>query len=130
MPTDDNNALKCQPIAAMDDGDDAVFDRLLAADFVHQNPADPAGRRQLTERWRRAFPDAHDQVEAQIAEGDTVVTRWSSRGTHRGELFGISPTGKAVTVRGIFVDRIAAGQVVEHRDEADLLGCMAQLGVA
>ena len=136
MSTADNKALIRQLIAAMNDGDDAVFDRLLAADFVHQNPADPAmppgpaGMRQITERWRRAFPDAHDQVEAQIAEGDTVVTRWSFRGTHQGELFGIAPTGKAVTMSGIFIDRIAAGQVVEHWDEADILGLREQLGAA
>ena len=67
-------------------------------------------------------------MEDQIAEGDTVVTRWSFRGTHRGELFGIAPTGKAVTMSGIFIDRIADGQVVEHWDEADILGLMEQLG--
>jgi len=33
---------------------------------------------------RTAFPDYHRTIEAQVAEGDLVVTRWTMRGTHRG----------------------------------------------
>jgi hypothetical protein len=39
-------------------------------------------------------------VEQQFAEGDFVATRWTARGTHEGELIGIQPTGKQVTVSG------------------------------
>ena len=46
----------------------------------------------------RAFPDARFALEDQIAEGDTVVSRWTARGTHRGEFLGIAPSGEEVTV--------------------------------
>ena len=77
--------------------------------------------------WLPAFPDGRETVEDQIAEGDKVVTRWSFRGTHNGVLFGIEPTGKNVTLTGIFIDRIEDGKIVEHWDEADILGLMEQL---
>jgi len=31
-----------------------------------------------------AFPDLHFSVENLIAEGDEVVARWISQGTHKG----------------------------------------------
>jgi predicted ester cyclase len=39
---------------------------------------------------RAAFPDLRTTIEHQVAEGDTVATRATLRGTHRGALFGVS----------------------------------------
>jgi predicted ester cyclase len=64
-----------------------------------------------------------------VAEGDMVVTRWRARGTHRGELMGIAPTGKEVAIKGIDVLRIAGGRMVERWAEYNDLELMQQLGV-
>jgi predicted ester cyclase len=56
------------------------------------------------------------------------VTRWSAAGTHRGELMGIPPTGRAVTITGIIATRFEGGRAVEEWEEMDLLGLMRQLG--
>ena len=37
-------------------------------------------------------------IEDQIAEGDEVVTRLTFLGTHKGELMGLPPTGKTITM--------------------------------
>jgi predicted ester cyclase len=79
--------------------------------------------------YRTAFPNIHVTIEDQIAEGDKVVTRWTGHGTHQGELMGIPPTNKAVTVTGIAIDRIVAGKIVEHWENFDQLGMLVQLGV-
>ena len=80
--------------------------------------------------FRRAFPDFRSTVEDQIAEGDKVVTRWTMRGTHRGEFRGIAPTGGRITVRGMGIFRFSdEGKVVESWDNFDQLGMMQQLGV-
>jgi predicted ester cyclase len=78
---------------------------------------------------RAAFPDIHETVEDIIAEGDTVVTRTTWRGTHQGALLGIAPTGKHVSVSGIDISRVASGKFVEHWQSADNLGLLQQLGV-
>jgi predicted ester cyclase len=54
--------------------------------------------------------------------------RITARGTQQGELIGISPTGKEVSVTGIDIDRVSGGNIVEHWSEADTLGIMQQLG--
>jgi len=75
------------------------------------------------------FPDAQWTIEDQIAEGDRVVTRWMSTGTHTGTFMGISPTGRQLRISGICIDRIAGGKIVEEWEEWDTLGMMQQSAV-
>lgn len=79
--------------------------------------------------YRGAFPDLEMTVEDIVAEGDKVITRWTARGTHEGELMGIPPTGKQVTVTGITIDRYVRGKNVKSWSNWDALGMMRQLGV-
>jgi predicted ester cyclase len=68
-------------------------------------------------------------IEDIIAEGETVIARWSCRGQHTGELNGIAPTGKQFAVTGIAIARFAGGKMVEGFVNWDALGLMQQLGV-
>src|SRR5436190_2066921 len=68
-------------------------------------------------------------VDEQIAEGDKVASRWTGRGTHDGDLMGVAPTGKQVTVSGLTFSRLANGKVVEEYTNWDTFGMMQQLGV-
>ena len=77
----------------------------------------------------KAFPDLHLTVEDMIAEGDKVVTRFTSRGTQTGAFMGIPPTGKQVTVSSIVIARIADGKIVEEWGLDDQMGMLQQLGV-
>jgi predicted ester cyclase len=76
----------------------------------------------------RAHGRRQSTVKEQIAEGDTVATRWKAHGTHDGELAGIAPTGKEVTVKGFTFSRLENGKVVEERQVWDALGMLVQLG--
>ena len=87
------------------------------------------GLRQLVTMFFTAFPDVHITIEDQIADGDKVVTRWTARGTHQGNLQGIAPTGKQITVSGISIDRFEAGKIAEEWELFDRMGMMQQLGV-
>lgn len=78
---------------------------------------------------RSAFPNLHFTIEDQIAEGDRVVTRWVAEGTHEGDYQGVPPTGKIAHVRGIDIDRVVDGKVVECWTSVDELGLMIQLGL-
>jgi ketosteroid isomerase-like protein len=71
----------------------------------------------------------HVKVEEMIAEGDRVMVRWSSRGTHLGESHGLPPTGKQVTNSGINIFRVADGKIAEVWDIFDRLWLWQQLGV-
>ena len=78
--------------------------------------------------YRTAFPDLRLTIEAQVSEGDLVVTRWKASGTHQGELFGIAPTGKQATVTGISLTRVSGGKIAEDWTNWDTLGLLQQLG--
>ena len=112
-----------------------VADEIIATDFVGHDPAlpeptrGPDGVKQAAAGYRAAFPDLTCTVVQQVAEGDTVVTRWTAQGTHEGELFGIAPTGKQATITGISVTRIVGGKMVEDHTNWDTFGMMVQLGV-
>lgn len=71
----------------------------------------------------------HITVDEMIAEGDRVMVRWTSHGTHQGELFGLPPTNKQVTISGINIFRVADGKIVEIYDIFDRLWMWQQLGV-
>jgi steroid delta-isomerase-like uncharacterized protein len=83
--------------------------------------------KQFLRQYREAFPDLQITIEDQIAEGEKVVTRWSSRGTHQGEFRGIGPTGNEVRLTGIGIFRFSDGKVVESWDNFDQLGMLRQL---
>ncbi len=114
-------------------GNLATIDELVASDFVMHAPSGdipgPAGAKQFVTMLREAFPDLHLTIEDQVADGDRVVTRWTSEGTHLGEFQGIPPTGKHGTMTGIDIDRVVDGKVVECWVNEDDLGLLQQLGV-
>ncbi len=87
------------------------------------------GFSQYVSIFRTAFPDLNLTIEDQIVQGDEVVTRYIARGTHRGDLMGIAPTGKKVTVTGMVLDRYSHGKLIESWNQTDNLGLMQQLGV-
>ena len=92
-------------------------------------PPGPEGLKSLISIYRAAFPDVHFTIEDQIAEGDKVVTRWSSRGTHKGALMGIPATGKQTVSAGITMTKFLAGKAIESWNSWDRLGLMQQIGV-
>ena len=110
------------------------IDELYTPDFVwHEPDQDIRGfeeARQFLSTYLTAFPDMRVSVEEAIAEGDKVVTRWTIRGTHQGELeeFG-PPTGKQIEIKGITIHRIEDGKIAEEWERYDNLSIMQQLGL-
>ncbi len=92
-------------------------------------PGGNAGSRQFIGMYLAAFPDLHLTAEDLIAEGDKVAARLTLRGTHKGELMGVPPTGKQVTLTGIQIVRTADGRIAENWINLDALGMLQQLGV-
>lgn len=111
-----------------------VADELIAPSYIHHDASTPdVGRGPESEKkrvtlYRNAFPDLRLTIEDTIAEGETVVARWTCRGAHRGELSGIAPTGKQFAITGVSVMRFAGGKMVEGHVNWDALGLMQQLG--
>src|SRR4029453_3920357 len=112
-----------------------VADELFAQNYSHHDSSapdfggGPESEKKRATLYRTAFPDVRLTIEDIIAEGETVTARWSCKGTHKGNLSGIAPTGKQVTITGISVVRFTNGKMAEGWVNWDALGLMQQLGV-
>jgi steroid delta-isomerase-like uncharacterized protein len=112
-----------------------LIDELLAPDYVNHSPgtpdqpAGPEGVKAIVSMFRNGMPDLRVTIDDMIAEGDKVATRYTVEGTHEGELFGVPPTGRRVSIESMTVERVSGGQIIEHRRITDTLDMMQQLGV-
>jgi predicted ester cyclase len=82
----------------------------------------------FAEEFRQAFPDFRYSIDVQLAEGESVATRFTSIGIHRGAFMGVEPTNRELTWTGITIDRITEGKIVESWTIWDMMGMMQQLG--
>lgn len=120
--------------AVVNRGNLTAVDELFHPEYVLHIPASAEpilgveSVKRTSALFRSAFPDWHDTIDDMIASGDKVVTRWTERGTHKGEFQGIAPTGKQVRLTGIDVFRLKDGKIVEQWLQMDMLGMMQQLG--
>jgi steroid delta-isomerase-like uncharacterized protein len=137
MSPEQNKALVGRWLEAINQGDVAVTDEVFAPDCVRRliyhasvtrvGRGPEAIKRRISD-WRAAFPDWQFTVEDMLAEGDAVMTRCTVRGTHRGELFGLPPTGREVAYTEIFLSRVSNGRIVEQSVLIDRLGLLQELG--
>lgn len=112
----------------------AVYDELVTEDFLdHQTlPGLPPGRegfKMLNVMFRSAFPDVWVNVDGIVADDNTVSCRWTSTGTHKGNLFGIPPTNKQIKVTATVYYKVKNGRLAEGWINRDDFGMMRQLGV-
>ena len=109
------------------------LDHLLAPDYVNHTPSfghpapGPEGLKPIVVALRKAFPDLHYVVEDVIATPGYVVARVRMQGTHLDQFGEMAPTGRAVDVLQINIERFENGRVVEHWRVTDELALQRQL---
>jgi steroid delta-isomerase-like uncharacterized protein len=137
MATEENKAIIREVITRAWNGQDFdAMDAVYAPDYVHHDPSLPpeaqrglANYKQGVRTFYTVFSDLHGEIEELIGEGDKVVARLRWRGTQRGELLGIPPSGKRVDFSMIEIYRFAEGKIAEGWANFDTLGKLQQLGV-
>ena len=112
-----------------------VLDDILTSDYINHSPSvpnpepGPLGLAPIVEAMRRAFPDLRYDIEDIVHGEDSLAVRLTVSGTHRGDFFGIPPTGRAFCVTQINIERLREGRIAEHWRTMDELGLLRQLGV-
>jgi steroid delta-isomerase-like uncharacterized protein len=114
-------------------GNLGVIDELVSDKYVGAGPIVGETRglnalREQVQTFRGAFPDMRLTIDDIGTSGDKVFMRWTARGTHRGIFMGIPPTNNRAEIRGISIDRIAGGKVVEHHESYDSLLFLQVMG--
>ena len=63
---------------------------------------------------KNTYPDYTMEIIRQFEDGETVVSEFIMRGTHKGEFIGITPTNKVIEMKGVDIDKVVNGKIVEH----------------
>ncbi len=132
MTLEANKALVQRFVDAYNRFDLEALGETVAVDFIEHGDSGQSGREALlayASMLHTAFPDITNTIEDIIAEGDKVVTRTLVRGTHLGEMMGMPPTGRQISIATMNSFRVANGKLAEHWAVADTFGMMQQLGV-
>ena len=115
-------------------GNLAVADEIIAPDYVRHDPGDPFPAygpddvKRIVTMLRSMLPDFKIEVEAMVAEGDMVVSRYTATATDTKGYMGMPPTGKAIRTPAIQIFRFANGKIIESWAARDDLGTLRQLG--
>ena len=113
----------------------AVADEIFAANYINHDPntpdfsKGPEAEKQIVTMYRNAFPDLQFVIDHMSDAGNFVTTRFTARGTHKGEFRGIARTNRLVAVEGTVVSRVSRGRIAERWVMWDALRLMQQLGV-
>ena len=134
--SEENKALARRYLEEVwDKGNVDLIDELFTTDFVRHGPPavegemrGPEGFKGLVSTYHAGSPDFQVTIDDMIAEGDSVVSRWTVRGTHQRELMGNAPTGNQATFTGYLFDRIAGGKIEEEWVDYDTLYVMQEIG--
>ena len=109
---------------------DEIFNEDVShAQFLEGWPTGREGFKTLVQFWRAAFPDIHEDAIDLVAEGNTVMSRFRLRGTHKGDFYGIPGTGRKVDIYGAEWFKFDEnGKVTDYLYHEDTLGLFFQLG--
>lgn len=113
-------------------GDESAIARFIAENAGGNDPDFGTGREGFTQQWRAwqsAFSNLNFAIEEIIAEGDTVVARWTLTGKHTGPFLGLEATNRDIRVGGMSMDHLKDGVLVSGFDGWDNLGLRQQLGL-
>lgn len=117
--------------AAFAANDQGAMDALLAPDVsAHGLPPElgtgAAAMKGSATVMHAALRDCQPEIEDLVAENDRVAVRFTARATHTGELFGVPPSGRTVTMTGIEIYRVMGGRIVEYWGEVNMSDLFAE----
>jgi steroid delta-isomerase-like uncharacterized protein len=133
MTVEENKAVVRRLFAGFDTGSVAVVDEVCAPDYrlhfpLSPVPLDRESAKPFFQMFLDAFSGLSHSIEDMIGEGDKVVIRMQVSGMHSGEIAGIPPSGRPMSVQSISIFSLENGKVREQRVEFDGLGMMQQIG--
>jgi len=76
-----------------------------------------------------AFPDGRIDIKSLRSDGEFVIAEFTGTGTHKGDLMGIAPTNKKVSIPVCDIIELRDGKIYREREYMDMMHMMTQLGV-
>jgi steroid delta-isomerase-like uncharacterized protein len=114
--------------------DFSLLDQVYGPDYVAHiagSPKDVEGPEQFKQFVALQgvlISDLSFSVDDQIAEGDSVATRWTATAAPTSGLVSVPTDGQEIKIAGISIHRFADGKIVESWDNWDALTLYQALG--
>jgi steroid delta-isomerase-like uncharacterized protein len=111
-----------------------ALDELLTRDYINHSPSvpnpapGPSGLKPIIRAMRDGIADLHYEILDMVATPEKVAVYVRLTGRHTGPLFGLPPTGRAIDVRQMQIERLRDGRICEHWRITDERSLMEQLG--
>ncbi|MCE7042607.1 ester cyclase [Dyadobacter sp. CY312] len=134
MTTDTNNRIMQRFITFINSASETLAIELISQDALFYVPGQPdpmqgpAGYLSIIAMMRSGFPDIKWTLEDMVSEGDKIAARFTMRGTHQGNFFGVPATGKLIQAQAINFYHLSDGRFVKEYGQPDMLAIMAQIG--
>lgn len=104
-----------------------VAPQIFGPDFVDRGHDQTGGRNDGPEGFARfvqavraALPDLKATIHHLVAEGNYVAMWNTATATHIGELFGMPPSGKRLSMKDFHFFRFVDGKIVEHWNQVGI----------
>jgi steroid delta-isomerase-like uncharacterized protein len=109
-----------------------IVPAIYTEDFVAHAPGGKliqgqTGLRTMVQEHRAAFPDWNEEVEQLLVDGEFVVTRFRSTGTHQGLFLGHPATGNNIEITETCIYRMVEGRIAEQWIYPDIASLQEQL---
>jgi steroid delta-isomerase-like uncharacterized protein len=133
MSQEENKALVRRYYELLDQGDVDSIWPLFAEGFAWRftgvpEPLNGETLGGMVHVFKTAFPDMKHTLDAQMTDGNTVITPVAFSGTQTGDLMGIPPSGKGVEIRGINIHTVEDGKITGGESVVDMMALMQQIG--
>jgi steroid delta-isomerase-like uncharacterized protein len=132
--TEKNKLVMKRFVEFINTASEQLAGELISPDAIFYVPGQPepmrgpTGYLAIIGMMRGGFPDIQWTLEDIVAEGDKVAARFTMRGTHQGNFFGVPPSGKPIKVQAMNFYRLTNGQITEEHGQPDMLGLLRQIG--
>ena len=120
MPANDHKGLNARWVEAWNARDWTAEAACRTQDYVaHMSgvpvPLDAAGWDGFTKTFLAAFPDAQITIDGAVEEGALMASRWTMRGTHRGDFQGVPATGRPIVMAGMDFEQVVGAETGKDR---------------
>jgi steroid delta-isomerase-like uncharacterized protein len=135
MPVEENKAKQRRVWEEVfNEGNLEIIPEFFAPSYTFHSPLGlqaegPEGFKQMLAMMRTGLPDMHVTIDDLFGEGDSVACRATISGTFKGEMMGIPPTGKKLTISMMLITHWKDGKEVEAWESVDTLSFYQQLGI-
>lgn len=111
---------------------EAAIEEMMNDETVHYGLGEPVrgveNFKGFYHAFVQAFPDLQFTIEDSISDGEKIAARYTARGTHSGEAFGIAPTNQPIEFTGGGICTVRDGKFIEVWNEIDFMKLYSQLG--